>query len=225
MIDLGIYKLRHATPIDKKRIDEFYKKNAHTHNIERGDNILLKAIRDNRKMFIVEEEGGEIVGASAVFNHLNGRFREAGATRIILNGFKLQQYFHSARAVHEYIMDADYNEYFSTVVAGNNRSIRNVEAAHFEHWRTPDSSLVTAKKRLASKYKRNTDIVYYRLPLIAIKKHAKTLLSMKDGIELFRQSYEKKGESERIFLKFDLESLNYHQPIVEKLIRTLRIHD
>lgn len=130
-MDLGEYVIRQATPFDLPVIKEFHQNNQHAYNAARGDDVLLRAIQRDRTMLLIVAPNGTIVGASAVFVLLDGRFREAGATRIIENGFGFQQILHSLRAVHEYVMDCDYEAYFSTVVAGNAASIRNLIAVGF----------------------------------------------------------------------------------------------
>jgi hypothetical protein len=102
MIDLGEVRIWQATSLDMHDVTAFYEANRHENNKERGDDELLRAVRIDRKLVLASHDN-VIVGSSAVFEFLDGRFREAGATRIVLNGFGLQKVLHYVRAIHEFL--------------------------------------------------------------------------------------------------------------------------
>ena len=222
---LGEYIIRHATPIDLFIVKKFYADNAHAYNAARSDDLLLNTIQQNRKMLILQGPSGEVLGATAVFDLLDGRFREAGATRITLNGFRIQRIFHHLRAVHEHVMDHDYEAYFSTVVVSNKQSINNLEAVGFEMWDAPAPDLVRYKKALAEAQGRTSQIAYYRLPEKKLTVFAREILSMIDNGTLTRESRTTPGATESIELKLDVEIARYHRPVLERLANGLPIHD
>lgn len=177
----------------------------------RGDDVLLRAIQRDRTVLLVIAPDGAIVGASAVFALLDGRFREAGATRIIENGFGFQRILHSLRAVHEYVMDCDYEAYFSTVVAGNAASIRNLMAVGFRHWPNPDPDLVAYKADLARKAGRTAQIDYYQLPRDVLPQCAQSIIDLDGKGFLERRSWQTPGETETITLRVDVEIVRLYK--------------
>lgn len=222
---LGEYVIRQATPFDLPIIKEFYQNNQHPYNAARGDDVLLRAIQRDRTMLLIVAPNGTIVGASAVFALLDGRFREAGATRIIENGFGFQQILHTLRAVHEYVMDCDYEAYFSTVVAGNAASIRNLIAVGFRHWPDPDADLVAYKTDLAREAGRTARIDYYHLPRSVLPSYAQRILDL-DGLpRLERRSRQTSGETETITLRMDVEIVRlYKDKVLHPLAAGRDIH-
>lgn len=118
--------IRNTTEADFKAIRQFFLDNPSEYNLARSDEVLLERI-GQRKFVIVEQNNVGLVGVSGTFDHgPDGEFCEAGATRIILNGFGFEKVLHYARSLHEFILDYSYTDYFSTVVDNNTKSISNL---------------------------------------------------------------------------------------------------
>ncbi len=178
----------------------------------------------DRKFVVIEQDGVGIVGVSGTFDHgKDGEFREAGATRITLNGFNFQRVLHYARSLHEFILDYSYTGYFSTVVDSNEGSINNLEAVGFERWSHPDPALVAAKAALS---KPGRVVEYIHLTNEALVSHARELLEIEESPSLRRPNRSKPGEFETVDILLDLEILNEHHPVVEQIASgNLAIHD
>ena len=159
------FVLRHATSRDEDRVLTFYRSNQHASNYPRADDVFRYALRQDRKLLIIEREDGQIVAATAVFDHLDGRYREVGATRVIENGYGFQRLMYSSSIVHEALMvwragkDRGVNAKMVRVnggsVDGINRGIQGGGSAGLEHgglngesWLFPVSvSLVPYRRR------------------------------------------------------------------------------
>jgi hypothetical protein len=140
--------IRNTTEADFETIKRYFLDNSSEYNSVRSDDILLERVSD-RKFVVIEQNGVGIVGVSGTFDHgEDGKYREAGATRITLNGFRFQRVLHFARSLHEFILDYSYTGYFSTVVDSNEGSINNLEAVGFERWSHPDTRRLLPRRPL-----------------------------------------------------------------------------
>ncbi len=215
--------IRNSIGDDFQEVKRYFLDNLSDYNVARSDDVLLERI-GQRKFVIIEQRGVGFVGVSGTFDYgEDGDYREAGATRITLNGFGFQRILHYARALHEFILDYSYAAYFGTVVDGNTRSIRNIESIGFEKWPDPDPLLV-AEKAKASKPGRKVE--YYRLPNARLVDHAVALLQLEANPVLQRPDRNKPGAFETARLTLDLEILNEHHPVVEQIAGgDIDIHD
>lgn len=202
--------IRHATGRDFESILAFYESTRSPLNCPRNEEVFHSAIKDDRRMVIAEVEG-EIVGASGVFGHLQGDYREVGATRVTLNGFGLQRLLYAVSIVHEVLVDDTYDFIYCTVLRDNASSIHNIRKAAFVEWNDPCEALVAEKRRLAEETGRSSDVLYFKLADTGPALAAKSLLSY----ELKACIESKAGESRELILH--VESLLYYREETLKL--------
>jgi hypothetical protein len=199
--------IRQATSRDLPKVLHFYAQHSHPNLKARGDEAMIQAAREDRKLVLVLD-GSEVVGAAATFEHLDGDYHEAGAARIIINGYGLQKVLVWARTIHTFLMDPPRGEYFSVVRdtegADAQRSKTALLKCGFEPW-----SDVPAEVRALKQPGR----AFFRLPREALVEHAKDLLDVRGA---HRTS--STGQSP-IQLDLQLESINYYRDAVERISR------
>lgn len=154
------------------RIQAFYAENRDAGNAIRDPEVLLRALTDN-KAYLIEEKGSKnLVGVSICFSVGDGEYTESGGTRIIFNGYRLQQVINLVAALHEFMRDPPQKEYYSVVSDSNTPSIRSLLAVGFQKWQ-PDASLIHL---IGSEPKEGKS--FYRLPRAALNPMRDRLLDM-----------------------------------------------
>lgn len=78
--------VRQATSRDVPMVLRFYKQHSHPNLKARGDEAMIQAARQDRKLVIILQDS-EVVGAAATFEHIDGAYHEAGAARIVASGY------------------------------------------------------------------------------------------------------------------------------------------
>ncbi len=134
--------IRYAQSKDLPNVVRFYSENPSANIADRDYEILLDAI-EQQKLLLVEDGHGnhrKIVGACSVFHWMGSRYREIGATRVVLNGYKLQQVMTLIRVLNEELTDPDWTEIFGICRPTAAASLHNLKAIGFEDW-SPDKYL------------------------------------------------------------------------------------
>ena len=180
------------------------------YNKARGDPVLLDRIEQHR-FVMIEQDGVGLVGVAGTFRH--GAFREAGATRITLNGFGLQKVTHYARSLHEHIVGPPPDVYYATVIDSDRRSLENMEQVGFVPWTDPDPQLVSHRTAMAEP-ERVVD--FLRLPQARLADHARALLDLEATPVLHRPDRTRPGRLEAARLTLDLEVLSRHRDSITR---------
>ena len=205
--------LRDSVEADFPAVHRYFLEHHSAYNKARGDHLMLTRIKAHR--FVIIEQAGAIVGVAGTFRHgPHGIYREAGATRITLNGFGLQKVTHYARALHEHITAPGYRVYFGTVVDSNARSKHNMESVGFVAWPSPDQGLVKPRRCLVEADRK---IDFYLLPKARLADHAKALITLAADPTLSRQDRTRPGRRETARLSLRLEILERHREAVERI--------
>jgi hypothetical protein len=220
------FTVRHATSRDLQRVLAFYEKHKNPGNSPRSKDVLHGALNNDRKLLVAEVGSGataEIIAASAVFSHLDGRFREVGATRVVANGFGLQILLYSVSVVHEVLLDPQFEEIYCTVIRENAVSIHNIEKSGFVPWLNPDADLRQEKARIAKLTDRPADVAFFRLPPEAYSPLAANLLRYESEACLRCRSHDQTvgahtlREGCDVGLALRIESLLYYREAVIEL--------
>ena len=216
---LGTFRVRHATLRDAARLNKFYEHNQHENNAARQDEVLLKQVRE-RNIFIVTGEDGQILAVAGLFEHLDGDFREFGATRVLgtLGGFGFQELLIAVRHVHAQVLELQPPcIFFATVRPGAVRSRRNLERLGFVQWDNPDKRLIREKEKLAvEENKLLPKLTFLKIPKDTVFQNARLVLGWQANPERERINREDQAR-ERIRVELLIESLLYYRPVVEDL--------
>lgn len=125
-----------------ERIARFYEANRSPGNRVRPP-ITMLAIFEHHGFHVVEDsDTQEIVAIGGILDHelSNTLLREAGATRVVLNGYRLQRILHWTRAVFGFVMDPP-DVHFSVVASWNGASLHNTVESGFGDWDPPNELL------------------------------------------------------------------------------------
>lgn len=222
---LGTARLRLALDTDRgvaeqelERFKVFYQEHADPKVRQRTDAQMLSAIRDNKMCYIHHADLG-IIACGATFDYLNGDYREAGADRVIENGFHLQKVLQAYRAVQEYFYDRPEKEYFALHAKGNNISARTLLSAGFVSWMPPEELLLERSRVLNADGFIEAD--YYRLPEKAYGECARYLLEVVHNPVLSRRSREGE-EVDSIEIQFQTRLMDEHLDLVKWLAESTR---
>ncbi|MEM7226451.1 MAG: hypothetical protein AAF495_25995 [Pseudomonadota bacterium] len=205
--------LRDSTERDFAAVKRFFLDNHSDYNKTRGDHLLLERIEAHH--FVIIERAGAIVGVAGTFRHgPGGIYREAGATRITLNGFGLQRVTHYARSLHEHLLEPGYRDYYSTVVDANEASKHNMAKVGFVDWPDPPDGLSKQRSAAVAPDKR---IDFMRLPEACLSAHAKALLALLADPHLQRHERADPARRETARLHVKLAILERARAEVERL--------
>jgi hypothetical protein len=219
-----------------QRVKGFYERFAHSNNLERGDDELLRMLEYRHNVFVFEVTDttdalvtsnneplrvGDFCAASFIAEHLseyNGLvpgWREAGGSRVVLGGFQLQRLMHYARSVHDYLLDPAREGYFAVAkdTPEAERTNANIRAVGFEPW-DPNQKLAEHKR---AHQKDDDPRAFYLLPRDALPAHAQALLDLDVNPFLTRPDRKRSGEHEVVAVEMDLAILRHHRPAVELL--------
>ena len=204
---------RDSAEPDFSDVRRFFLANHSDYNKARGDHVLLERIEEHH--FVIIEQAGAIVGVAGTFRHgRNGVYREAGATRITLNGFGLQKLTHYARSLHEHILEPGYQAYYSTVLDANHPSKHNMEQVGFVDWPDPPGELVAHRGAMVAPERK---VDYMRLPDGCLADHAQALLALAAKPLLSRDDRAHPGQYETARLTLKLEILERHRAEVARI--------
>lgn len=215
-------EIRNSISADYAQVHLFLQNHPHPYNSRREDHVLLERVRNHKFILFFSHANGspELVGVSGIFEHGDeGQWREAGATRIILNGFGLQRIATAVRALHEFILDPEFEAFFATVVDGNTRSASNLRAMGFEDW-APLPALIDAKKALHRRqgaFDRKVDYFIMRmesLPDLA----AQTLDWDRPGFVVTREARQE-GDATRALLMMQVDVVQRYRDVLEQIAR------
>ncbi len=179
---------------DLAALTDFYKENRDPGNSERDTLTLLRRAKQ-RRIFVIENPQGEIRGASLTIPYGGGNV-EAGATRIIENGFGLQCIINWCSSLQEFLFSPPEGEYYSVVAATNLPSIHNLKKCLFEEW-TPHRTFFAQSGYEADEVDKNA-YKFFRLDPWHLQAHAASLTALHEKPFLIN-----KTTGERIFLTFD----------------------
>lgn len=214
---LGTFRVQHATTKDLVRLNAFYKQNQHENNAARQDDVLLKQVQE-RNIFIVTGEDGQILAATGLFEHLEGDFREFGATRVLgaLGGFGFQELLIAVRHVHARVLE--FNPpcvFFSTIRPEAIRSRKNLENLGFVKWDHPEDRLIRAKEELARKEnKPPPKLIFLKVSQDAVFQHARLVLGWQENPERERVNRQDQVR-ERIRVELLVDPVTKYRPVVQ----------
>ena len=76
--------ITHSKTWDRYNIVEFYSAYSNPGNMKRAEDDIADVIEENNYLQVTDGNR-ELLGVSATFRHLEGKYLELGGTRIILN--------------------------------------------------------------------------------------------------------------------------------------------
>ena len=194
---------RDSTEADFPDVRRFFLANHSDYNKARGDLVLIERIGQHH--FVIIEQAGQVVGVAGTFRHgPNGIYREAGATRITLNGFGLQKLTHYLRSLHEHLLEPGYQAYYSTVLDANHPSKHNMAAVGFVDWPDPPAALIAHRGAIVTPARK---VDFMRLPDRCLVDHAEALLALAAEPVLSRDDRAHPGRRETARLTFEIEVL------------------
>lgn len=214
--------IREAHLYELEDIRQFYKENHDPHVMLRTDADVKNAI-DEGVFFLAldvdQTDGSRIVGASAVYTvevpDDQGKpvvLKESGGSLVAstYRGYGLHKLFHSARALHKYLLDyRGFDHYFGAIICPNPNSEKNIVKAGFEAWADPPASLVSSRAGYADA---DQTIKFFRLPIEALSQHAKNLLEFEETGSV---THSKTGEIAKLDMPIQL--LRLYRVIVAKM--------
>lgn len=109
----------------------FYAANPSKRVKERDPAQLLRAMKD-RKIYVVRDESNALRGVCGTFEYGDGRIREVGGVRVILNGFGLQALLMSLAVAMEYQFDPPKEALYAATAYDNDPSIISILRAGFK---------------------------------------------------------------------------------------------
>ncbi len=161
---------------------------------------------------VIAVESGYIVGAAGIFSHLEAKYRELGAHRVLerAQGNALQRYLITASVLQDFMYNG-YDDkpqiYYATVLKNNSASIYNLRKCYLKDWALDSipSELLEMKQKLATKQGRDMNhIAWMKLDWDAIPLLAKNLLKY----DAMHQGWVHKNQSR---IMFDLPILRDDQ--------------
>ncbi len=204
---------RDSAEEDLPAVKRYFLDNHSDYNKARGDHVLLERIQAHH--FVIIERTGAIVGVAGTFRHgPGGIYREAGATRITLNGFGLQRVTHYARSLHEHLLEPGYQAYYSTVVDTNEASKHNLAKVGWVDWPDPPVQLAEHRSTMVAADRR---IDFMRLPETRLAEHAKALLALAAQPQLQRHDRTHPNRQDTAHLDLKLAVLERALPALERL--------
>ncbi len=215
--------VRSSVEADFPAIKAFIDTYQHEYNARRDDATLLAMIK--RRYFLLfhvsippVDTAETLVAVSGLFEHGDeGQWIEAGATRVILNGFGLQRLATDLRALTAVVTNSDLQEIFATVVDGNATSRANLEACGFEPW-TPPQALVEEKKRLHSGMGAGSRVVdYFHLPGARLPEKARRVLEMADNGRTLHRKARHPADDTEARLVFEADAVTFYREALEEL--------
>ena len=176
--------ITHSKTWDRYNIVEFYSAYSNPGNMKRAEDDIADVIEENNYLQVTDGNR-ELLGVSATFRHLEGKYLELGGTRIILNGFGLQKDMLAIRIVQQSLLDPSFEEIYSTVVRGNTKSIEVLEKSGMVLWENVPSDLLEEKRRIAAAQGRSSEVLFYKFPDITdtfLRPLAERLLDRDDSM-------------------------------------------
>ena len=179
--------------LELERIINFYEENKDPNNAERDALTLLKAGSD-RNFFLVENDHSKLVGVSGYFRL--GSDVEKGGSRIVLNGYGLQEVLNWCIACHLFAFHPPKGILFTKIAAKNSGSIHVIKKCGYKEF-TPDNKFLTwigGKQKTINLSEKK----FFGLPKYEIENNAKKLLDLHHSPVITN-----KNTNETIILNFD----------------------
>jgi N-acetylglutamate synthase-like GNAT family acetyltransferase len=208
--------VRNAYATDLQRVAAFLAKQDNPYLSPRKDAELIKAI-ENKRVTILETADGELVGAGAVFEYLDGECRELGALKVAEShqGRGLQRLIQAALILHEVALDPGYERLFAIVLITNGRSVGNLEKSGFKRWDPPAENIFHIKAgHLARRPDEAPEYEWYYVPNKTVPQRAGELNNC-----VRSRVWPLPPRQPAWTLEFDLEIVNRHQPVLDALER------
>lgn len=179
--------------LELERVINFYEENKDAYNAERDALTLLKAVSD-RNLFLVENDHKKLVGVSGYFRH--DPDVEKGGSRVILNGYGLQEILNWCITCHIYAFDPPKGLLFTKIAAKNKGSIHVIKKCGYQEF-TPDKKFLSWVGGKEDSIKIN-EKKFFGLPKYEVENNAKKLLALYCSPIIAH-----KNTSETILINFD----------------------
>jgi N-acetylglutamate synthase-like GNAT family acetyltransferase len=208
--------VRNAYAKDLQRVAAFLAEQDNPYLSPRKDADLIKAI-ENKRVTLIETAHGALVGVGAVFEYLDGEYRELGALKVAESHQRrgLQRLIQAALILHEVALDPGYERLFAIVHETNTGSIENLERSGFKRWDPPAQNIFDVK---AGHFGRRPDDVpeykWYYVPNNVVPQRAHELNNCTRN-----RMWPLPPRQPAWTLEFDLEIVNRHQPVLDTLER------